>query len=119
LEDGILAPDELSEWEDRLTDEWSHAFARMCDDLSDAPAEDEQARAGKTLYGELEQSDLNPLRDGRDRFLHVGTWHGLADIRRVGWHPDFRARLAKLLGPAVARATTSGAFEEVSGGDGS
>lgn len=119
LEDGILAPEELAEWEERLTDEWSHAFARMRDELGNVPAENEQTRAGKQLYGELEQSDSNPLRDGRDRFLHVGTWHGLADTRRVGWHPDFRARLEKLLGPPVVGATSSGAFDEVAGGDGS
>jgi hypothetical protein len=113
LEDGILGPDELSEWEDRLADEWAHAFARMCDEVGNDSPEEQQAHAGRELYGDLEQSDLSPLRDGRDRFLHVGTWHGLSDTRRVGWHPDFQARLTALLGPPAASSSTSAAYEKV------
>lgn len=90
LEQGVLAPEELTEWEDRLHGEWEHAWHRMLDTLEEPDDETAQAAAGKQLYGDLEQSALNPLRDGRDRFLHVGTLNGMADICRIGWHPDFR-----------------------------
>lgn len=112
LEQGVLAPGELAEWEDRLFDEWEHAWQRMLDALPDACEEPAQADAGKTLYGELEQSSLNLLRDGRDRFLHVGTLHGMADTRRVGWHPDFQERLRRLIGDVIDGAGTDGPFRQ-------
>jgi hypothetical protein len=33
-----------------------------------------------------------------------GSLHLLADDRRVGWHPDFEARLQELLEPVVEGA---------------
>ena len=116
LEQGVLAPEELQEWEGRLFDEWEHAWQRMLDTLPDPPDEPAQVDAGKALYGDLEQSSLNPLRDGRDRFLHVGTLNGLADTRRIGWHPDFTARLEQLIGAAIAGAGTDEAFRRVQEG---
>ena len=115
LEQGVLAPEELQEWEDRLSDEWEHAWERMLDTLPDPSDEPTQATAGKQLYGDLEQSSLNPLRDGRDRFLHVGTLNGMADICRIGWHPDFEARLRQLVGAVIAGAATDDAFRRAEG----
>jgi hypothetical protein len=115
LEQGVLAPEELQEWEDRLFGEWEHAWHRMLDTLpapADKPA---QAAGGKQLYGDLEQSSLNPLRDGRDRFLHVGTLNGMADICRIGWHPDFNARVQQLVGAVIAGAATDDAFRRAQG----
>jgi hypothetical protein len=115
LEQGVLAPEELTEWEDRLFGEWEHAWHRMLDTLPSPVDEPAQAAAGKELYGELEQSSLNPLRDGRDRFLHVGTLNGLADILRIGWHPDFQARLQKVVDAVIAGAGTDDAFRRAEG----
>lgn len=116
LEQGVLAPEELAEWEDRLFGEWEHAWHRMLDTLPSPVDVPEHAAAGKELYGELEQSSLNPLRDGRDRFLHVGTLNGMADILRIGWHPDFTARLQKVVSAVIASAGTDEAFRRAQGG---
>jgi hypothetical protein len=116
LEQGVLGPEELQEWEDRLFGEWEHAWHRMLDTLPSPPDEAAHAGAGKQLYGDLEQSSLNPLRDGRDRFLHVGTLNGLADIRRIGWHPDFKERLLQLVGMVIAGSgSTDTAFHRAQG----
>lgn len=115
LEQGVLAPEELQEWEDRLSGEWEHAWHRMLDTLPTPADEPTQAAAGKQLYGDLEQSSLNALRDGRDRFLHVGTLNGMADICRIGWHPDFRARIQQLVGAVTADAATDDAFRRAQG----
>jgi ABC-3C protein len=115
LEQGVLAPNELEEWEDRLFDEWEHAWQRMLDNLPDAADEPTQAITGKQLYGDMEQSSLNPLRDGRDRFLHVGTLNGIADICRIGWHPDFKVRLQQLVNTVVVGAGTDDAFRRAQG----
>lgn len=115
LEQGVLAPGELHEWEDRLFDEWEHAWQRMLDTVLDPADEPAQAAAGKQLYGDMEQSSLNPLRNGRDRFLHVGTINGMADITRIGWHPDFKARLRQVVGAVVAGGGTDEAFRRARG----
>jgi hypothetical protein len=115
LEQGVLGPEELQEWEDRLFGEWEHAWHRMLDTLPLAADEVVQTTAGKQLYGDLEQSSLSPLRDGRDRFLHVGTLNGMADICRVGWHPDFKTRLQQLIGTIVDGAETPDAFHRAQG----
>jgi hypothetical protein len=115
LEQGVLGPQELEEWEDRLFDEWEHAWHRMLDRMPDAAGEPDQTAAGKQLYDGMEQSSLSPLRDGRDRFLHVGTLNGMADVLRIGWHPDFRARLQRLIGAVVAGAGTHEAFRRAQG----
>lgn len=114
LEHGILAAEELVEWEDALFDEWRHAWNRMLDDLDAGANEGQLADAGKALLGELERSDTTPLRDRSDRFLHVGTLHGMADIRRVGWHPAFKERLAAIFGEVIESANTAGAFARAS-----
>lgn len=115
LEQGVLAPDELREWEDRLFDEWEHAWQRTLDTLPDSSDETARAAAGKRLYGDMEQSSLNPLREGRDRFLHVGTLNGLADVSRIGWHPDFAARVRHLVDAVIAGAGTDEAFRRAHG----
>lgn len=116
LEQGVLAPDELGEWEDRLHDEWEHAWHRMLDNLEQTSDEAGHARAGKSLLDSLESSSLNALRDRADSFLRVGTLHGMADIRRIGWHPDFRARLETLIGAVIDGANTGAAFHRAAGG---
>lgn len=110
LDEGVLVPEELTEWEDRLHDEWEHAWHRMLDTLGELDDETAQAAAGKQLYSDLEQSSLNPLRDGRDRFLHVGTLNGMADISLIGWHPDFRDRIQALVDSVVVGAATDDAY---------
>jgi hypothetical protein len=82
----------------------------MPDTLPDPAEESAQTTAGKQLYGDMEQSSLNPLRNGRDRFLHVGTINGMADVTRIGWHPDFKARLQQVVGAVIAGAGTDEAF---------
>jgi hypothetical protein len=111
LHDGVLGPDELGAWERRLVDEWEHAWERMLDDLADAADEPERTRAGRKVLEAMELSELNQLRDGRDRFVHLGTLHGLADTREIGWHPDFEARLLALLGPVSEGARSSDAHD--------
>lgn len=114
LQEGILGAEELLEWEQRLVDEWQRAWVRMLEAVQQAD-EDGTINAGRALLGELEDSSLNPLRSGRDRFLHTGTLHGLADSRHVGWHRDYEARLAAKFGPMRGGQRTSSTFEEVGG----
>lgn len=103
LQNGILAPDELGTWERRLIEEWDYARQRMLDELGARDDDESCNAAGLALLGKLEESALNPLRDSAERFIRVGTLHGLADVHQIGWHPDFLARLEALLGGRPAQ----------------
>jgi hypothetical protein len=111
LQEGILAVEELLEWERRLIDEWEHAWVRMLEAVEEAD-DDGVAQLGRALLGELEGSGMNPLRSGGDLFLHIGTLHGLADTRDIGWHKEFHSRLEEVFGPE-RKTETSATFEEV------
>ena len=103
LDDGVLGPGQLTIWETQLVDEWRHAFERMLDAVEAEKDSDEVARAGLILYDTLQQSDRAPLLGSTDFFLNRGAQHGLADVRRLGWHRDFRDRLEEVLGPVADR----------------
>ena len=74
----------------------------MVEDLGEEAAEAEKQREAKKIYAWVEQHARIPIRTGCDEpFITKGSYHLLADEPRVGWHPDFEARLISLLEPAV------------------
>jgi hypothetical protein len=115
LQEGILLANELFEWEERLSEEWERAWVRMLEAVQEADGI-EVADAGRALLGGLEDSNQTLLRSGRHRFLHVGTLHGLADARHVGWHRDFEARLEERFGPKPTSRPTSSSFDDLGEG---
>jgi hypothetical protein len=86
----------------RLRDEWERAFADMLDDLdneADSADEETKARLGRALLRRLTDSTAVTVRRRyNDAFFARGKRHELADVGRVGWHPDFERRLEDLLG---------------------
>jgi hypothetical protein len=111
LNDGVLGPGQLTAWERRLVDEWEQAFERMLDAISEASHANELQRAGLELYNQLQDSDRVPLRGSTDFFLNRGTQHGLADIRRIGWHRDYQRLLEQRFGPATDRRSVTDAYD--------
>jgi hypothetical protein len=101
--EGLLLPGELSRYEDRLVDEWGRYFASMRQELGEEAAEAEMKKAGRALWTRLDQEVLLPrLRERLDTpTVPRGTLHGLADVERVGWHPDYRDRLRQILEEAA------------------
>ena len=97
VRDKLVLDDELSRYEDRLVDEWQHQRAIAT----------QRARQAGTDEGRLQELGLEvyaATTNGRTWFRRVeepfvmrGTLHQLADDLRVGWHPDFIARLRSLL----------------------
>lgn len=116
LQEGILATEELLEWEQRLIEEWEHAWVQMLENVVDS-GETDLVGSGQALLGALERSSLNPLRSGRDRFLHIGTLHGLADARNIGWHKDFQSRLEVLFGPKAVNVETGASYRDIGGSE--
>jgi hypothetical protein len=76
----------------------------MADDVGEEAAEEQMRAQAKKLYAWVEQDARFKIRPGCDEpFVTTGSYQMLADEKRVGWHPDFEARLMTLLEPAEAR----------------
>jgi hypothetical protein len=89
--------DELDRFAAQLVDEWEREFDHMCNELTEDASEDDKRAAGRALLHLLSNSALTIRARFRDPFHARGRRHALADIPRIGWHPDFEAHLAELL----------------------
>jgi hypothetical protein len=100
VNDNLLRPGELGRYERRLVEEWSTRFDVLCDELGEQAAEEDKVREAKAIYRWVEQEARFRIRPGCDEpFVTKGSYQILADDLRVGWHPDFQARLMALLEP--------------------
>lgn len=95
----LLYINELEKYEQRLIDEWDHAFANMEDDLArySGITEEEKIAEGRKLFSEIERKDIRIRPKCQEAFVMRGSYHMLANQLKVGWHIDFYDRLKKLL----------------------
>jgi hypothetical protein len=100
--DELLYVNELARYEQRLVDEWRHAFTLM--EARCLDREEQRSRAGLSLYQELSQRHLPIRPECTDGFIARGSLHMLADDLRIGWHADFIDRLRKVL-PVLTEET--------------
>jgi hypothetical protein len=99
LREELLYVDDLQKYEDALIDEWNRLFLIMQQDLKDyANCSDKQkCIAGRKLLGKIEELDLRIRPNVSQPFIMRGTYHKLADQKKIGWHVDFMDRLCQLL----------------------
>ncbi|GAA4089688.1 ABC-three component system protein [Nonomuraea soli] len=98
--ENLLLPGEIGAYERRLREEWETHFAVMKDKLGANAAEDAKVELAKRIYEWVETEFRRNIRpDCHDPFICKGSFHILADGKRVGWHPDFEVRLLSILEP--------------------
>lgn len=89
---GEILPDLLRAYDQDLTERWEPLHEACCRECRDA--DDEGMRtAGLRHYEVISQLDVPIDYRWRYRYLTTGSYHSLANCRRVGWHPKFRDRL--------------------------
>lgn len=95
----LLYVNELGQYEQRLIDEWEHAFAAMEETLSETnhATEGEKAKEGRQLFSEIEKRDIRIRPKCQEAFIMRGSYHILANQLKIGWHVDFFDRLKQLL----------------------
>jgi hypothetical protein len=97
LRDDLVLLGDLTQYERRLVEEWELIFEGVQDELGEAAAEEEQQKAARQVLRWAESTSI-PIRPGvTEPFITRGSLHILADEVRLGWHPQFRERLADLL----------------------
>lgn len=99
IRNNLLYINELEQYEQRLIDEWEHAFATMEESLSTASnaTEDEKAKEGRQLFSNMEDKDIRIRPKCQEAFIMRGSYHILANQLKIGWHVDFFERLKQLL----------------------
>lgn len=92
LRENLLFVGELNRYDRKLFEEWELCFSRTVDNLPNECEEDSDIMAAKAkeVLSWAEQATF-PLRPAMvEPFVSRGSFHRLADDRRIGWHPRFR-----------------------------
>ena len=97
LREDLVVDLDLRKYEARLVEEWSRVFERMREEIGDDVTDEMKERAAKAVL-EWADKTIIPIRPAvTEPFVSRGSFHMLADDLKVGWHPEFRERLAALL----------------------
>jgi hypothetical protein len=88
---------DLHQYEKRLAEEWELIFDAMRDDLGDNATNEAKEEAAREVLKWAERETV-PIRPNvTEPFVSRGSLHMLADEVKIGWHPEFKDRLALLL----------------------
>lgn len=101
LREDLLLVGDLSRYERKLVEEWELVFEAAKDEIEATAAEASKRKAARLILAWAETATI-PIRPGvTEPFVIRGSFHMLADEKppRIGWHPEFRDRLADLLNP--------------------
>ena len=97
IRDDLVVGLDLQKYEKRLCEEWDLVFEAMRDDVGDAATDDAQEKAARSVLAWAERTTI-PIRPNvTEPFVSRGSLHMLSDEARIGWHPEFRARLESIL----------------------
>jgi hypothetical protein len=97
LRNDLVLIGDLAQYERRLIEEWELVFEGVRDDLGAIAAEEAKQKAARDVLKWAERTSL-PIRPNvTEPFITRGSLHMLSDEIRLGWHPEFRDRLAALL----------------------
>ncbi|MAR71003.1 MULTISPECIES: ABC-three component system protein [unclassified Halomonas] len=97
LRDELVVGLDLRRYEKRLIEEWDLVFEGMRDELGDGPTDRAKEEAARSVLKWAERASVLIRPSVTEPFVCRGSLHMLADELRVGWHPEFRYRLAHLL----------------------
>lgn len=95
----LLFIGDLKTYEKRLTEEWELIFAAEEDRIGSDASETEKKQAAQEVLAWAEsgnvRSRIKPAVS--ESFITRGSLHILANQLRIGWHPEFRARIQTIL----------------------
>jgi len=96
IRDVLVVDVELHKYEKHLIEEWELTFEAIRDELGDAATEEVKKAAALSILSWAERTTI-PIRPNvTQSFVSRGSLHMLSDSLRIGWHPEFRERLAQL-----------------------
>lgn len=87
--DGLVSADRLAVWDDALASAHGSYQMRIAVEHGDKPSEDRGRVLLSYCYTHKEKLDGD---DVGQEFVR-GSFHGLAELKRVGWHDDYKSYL--------------------------
>lgn len=88
---------DLNKYEKRLTEEWEIIFDATCDEIGADATLEVKEKAARSVLAWAERATLPIRTNVTEPFISRGSFHMLADEIRIGWHPEFRDRINKIL----------------------
>jgi hypothetical protein len=109
VRENLLGLDEIDSYEHRLIDEWRQKQSIALDGLSKTARDDEKAVCGKGIYNWTQETAVGMAAlfirpQFQSGYMVRGSFHMLADLVRIGWHPDFHTLLSLAKTGAKANA---------------
>jgi hypothetical protein len=105
LGDSLIYPDELTNYELRLVDEWERYFDSRQDELDGLKTEEEFRSFGVRMlnWAQLQTENLKIKPKVDADFVRRGSFHMLADKPSppIHWHPHFLDKLHKTMSTAA------------------
>ncbi|MHC5759429.1 ABC-three component system protein [Nostoc sp.] len=95
----LLFGGEIEKYERKLIDEWERYKLALQDEMLDGNDDElEYKKFGRKVFNWMERDANIYIRDQvTEPYVMRGSYHILADERRVHWHPKFLERLTQLL----------------------
>ncbi len=90
--ENLLLDGEAEKYDRALCDAWARRFAAVTEDSGPCP-DDAKQKLGRGVF-HWASSYQRPLRNRDELWLSSGSFQILADMLRVGWHPDFEALMS-------------------------
>jgi hypothetical protein len=98
----LIGVGEVDRFEERLVEDWRFLFTNLTAELTSEASEDQRVSCGREVFARAAETAKARIRAKYEEgFMTRGSLHLLAEDSRVGWHPDFEARMQELLEPVV------------------
>lgn len=98
MREDLLGVGELEQYEEKLADEWERLHLIMKEDLASETDDIKLQNEGRRLFNVIDTQKEIPIRPRcTEPYVMRGSYHMLANKRKVGWHVNFIDRLNELL----------------------
>ncbi len=91
--EGLLLDGETAKYDARLQDQWERRFDSDCSEATHAD-DDEKRKVGRGIYHWANQQQVG-FRNVVEGWITAGSFQGLSDRLKVGWHPHYTEHLGK------------------------
>lgn len=94
---GVVTPNDFRAFDDRLVEKWK-TLRRVHTPLPLPATDDGLEAAGKTvLHHAMDHREKLAGNETQEWYLTRGAFHKLADVPRLGWHPNYPAKWKRLV----------------------
>jgi hypothetical protein len=89
--EGLLLDGEAARYDAKLQDQWERRFDADCSESADLD-DDSKRKIGRVIYFWANQQQVG-FRNVVEGWITAGSFQGLSDRLKIGWHPHFDKHL--------------------------